>query len=76
MLLTFVVLTGGAWGPRTQAVLPQWLGAAVWLGAILFACVFAVSGVRSNRGGSRFAAVVSSAVILLTFLTYLVILLH
>ena len=76
LCLTLPILIGPAWVPSAEDLLPHWLVTAIWLGVFVFACVFAVSGIRSNRGGSRLAALVSSTVILVYVLLILVIVFH
>jgi hypothetical protein len=80
MLMLFLV-TANAWGLVAERMIMHWLMfervtahslvLAIGFSAFLLACVFAVSGVRSNRGGSRVAALVSSAMILYSvFVTF------
>jgi hypothetical protein len=81
LILMLFLVTGNVWGLVAERVISHWLVLervtahslvlAIGFGAFLFACVFAVSGVRSNRGGSRVAALVSSAMILYSvFVTF------
>jgi len=69
LALTILILTVDFWGPLVFAFVPPWLAVAVWPGAFLFACLFGFRGLRSHFEGSRFAAIVSSTVILVFIAT-------